>query len=102
MHGVVRDPVASLSTLNPLHKPNTYIDMLPPVVLRLERKLLFKLVGGEGDGGVVETVLIPVVREAGQKPRITICVSSQASAHAEGPKMLSWGGVARQVHTQRG
>jgi 23S rRNA (adenine2503-C2)-methyltransferase len=25
----------------------------------------------------VETVLIPVVREQGKKPRITVCVSSQ-------------------------
>ena len=25
----------------------------------------------------VETVLIPIVREQGQKPRITLCVSSQ-------------------------
>ena len=30
-----------------------------------------------GAGGQVETVLIPVVRESGGKPRITVCVSSQ-------------------------
>jgi hypothetical protein len=41
------------------------------------RKLVFKLTCGEGAGGTVETVLIPVVREQGKKPRITVCVSSQ-------------------------
>lgn len=38
------------------------------------RKLIFAL---EGTSGQVETVLIPVIREQGQKERITICVSSQ-------------------------
>lgn len=32
---------------------------------------------GEGKGSTVEAVLIPIVREAGSKPRITLCVSSQ-------------------------
>ncbi|KAI8463563.1 MAG: hypothetical protein J3K34DRAFT_372547 [Monoraphidium minutum] len=41
------------------------------------RKLVFELTEGEGKGGSVEAVLIPVVREAGSKPRITLCVSSQ-------------------------
>ncbi|KAG1668029.1 hypothetical protein FOA52_006562 [Chlamydomonas sp. UWO 241] len=41
------------------------------------RKLAFKLTQGAATGGTVETVLIPVVREAGQRNRITICVSSQ-------------------------
>jgi adenine C2-methylase RlmN of 23S rRNA A2503 and tRNA A37 len=41
------------------------------------RKLVFKLTEGEAAGGIVETVLIPVVREAGLRNRITICVSSQ-------------------------
>ncbi|GBF92101.1 dual-specificity RNA methyltransferase [Raphidocelis subcapitata] len=40
------------------------------------RKLVFRLTEGEGKGGI-EAVLIPVVREAGSKPRITLCVSSQ-------------------------
>ena len=31
-------------------------------------------------GGMVETVLIPVVRESGQRNRITLCVSSQVCA----------------------
>jgi adenine C2-methylase RlmN of 23S rRNA A2503 and tRNA A37 len=41
------------------------------------RKLVFRLTCGEGAGGSVETVLIPVVREQGKKPRVTVCVSSQ-------------------------
>lgn len=35
-------------------------------------------------GGSVEAVLIPVVRGAGTKPRITLCVSSQVRARAAG------------------
>lgn len=41
------------------------------------RKMVFKLANGPAAGGQVETVLIPVVREQGSKPRITLCVSSQ-------------------------
>eukprot|EP00877_Chromochloris_zofingiensis_P015210 jgi/Chrzof1/9943/Cz04g21170.t1 len=42
------------------------------------RKMVFKLTEGEGKGGTVETVLIPVVREdTGARPRVTLCVSSQ-------------------------
>lgn len=41
------------------------------------RKLVFKLTAGPGAGGQVETVLIPIVREAGAKARTTLCVSSQ-------------------------
>ena len=44
-------------------------------------KLVFELTRGEGKGGKIETVLIPVVREhesaGGAKERITLCVSSQ-------------------------
>lgn len=40
-------------------------------------KLVFKLRSGPAAGGQVETVLIPIVREQGSKPRITLCVSSQ-------------------------
>ena len=35
---------------------------------------------GEGKGQTIEAVLIPIVREAGGKPRITLCVSSQVLA----------------------
>lgn len=41
------------------------------------RKIIFKLTAGPGVGGQVETVLIPIVREAGTKQRVTLCVSSQ-------------------------
>ncbi|KAL4549249.1 hypothetical protein Ndes2526B_g04280 [Nannochloris sp. 'desiccata'] len=41
------------------------------------RKIIFKLTAGSGAGGQVETVLIPIVREAGTKQRVTLCVSSQ-------------------------
>lgn len=41
------------------------------------RKLVFRLTTGPGAGGQVETVLIPIVREAGTKERVTLCVSSQ-------------------------
>ncbi|GAX81183.1 hypothetical protein CEUSTIGMA_g8616.t1 [Chlamydomonas eustigma] len=41
------------------------------------RKMAFKLTEGPAKGGVIETVLIPVVREAGQRCRITICLSTQ-------------------------
>ncbi|KAF5838552.1 hypothetical protein DUNSADRAFT_2613, partial [Dunaliella salina] len=41
------------------------------------RKLLFKLTGGEAKGSTIETVIIPVVRELGQKSRLTLCVSTQ-------------------------
>lgn len=41
------------------------------------RKLVFKLTTGEGAGGQVEAVLIPVVRQAGLRDRVTLCVSSQ-------------------------
>ncbi|KAJ9526768.1 hypothetical protein QJQ45_017480 [Haematococcus lacustris] len=44
------------------------------------RKMVFRLCGGGAAGrcwGVIETVLIPVVREAGQRQRITLCVSTQ-------------------------
>ena len=41
------------------------------------RKIIFKLTAGSGSGGQVETVLIPIVREAGTKERVTLCVSSQ-------------------------
>ncbi|KAG2489539.1 hypothetical protein HYH03_011990 [Edaphochlamys debaryana] len=41
------------------------------------RKLVFTLTEGEAKGGSVETVLIPVVRQAGLRDRLTICVSSQ-------------------------
>jgi 23S rRNA (adenine2503-C2)-methyltransferase len=41
------------------------------------RKIVFKLTAGSGAGGQVETVLIPIVREAGTKQRVTLCVSSQ-------------------------
>ena len=34
---------------------------------------------GSGKGSVTESVLIPVMREGGWKPRMTLCVSSQAS-----------------------
>lgn len=40
-------------------------------------KLVFLLTSGQGKGGKIETVLIPVVREQGSKERITLCVSSQ-------------------------
>jgi hypothetical protein len=36
-----------------------------------------QVVGGEADGGEVETVLIPVVRQQGLRDRLTICLSSQ-------------------------
>ena len=41
------------------------------------RKIVFRLTSGPGVGGQVETVLIPIVREAGAKERVTLCVSSQ-------------------------
>ena len=41
------------------------------------RKLAFKLTSGEAAGRTIETVLIPVIRESGQRHRITVCVSSQ-------------------------
>lgn len=41
------------------------------------RKLVLRLTAGPGAGGEVETVIIPIVREAGSKERITLCVSSQ-------------------------
>jgi hypothetical protein len=41
------------------------------------RKLVFRLTSGPGAGGQVETVVIPIVREAGTKRRVTLCVSSQ-------------------------
>jgi hypothetical protein len=56
------------------------------------RKLVFRLTCGEGAGGSVETVLIPVVREQGKKPRVTVCVSSQVGG-AWGP-----GGWAGRGH----
>lgn len=39
--------------------------------------LMHASAGGEAAGGIVETVLIPVVREQGQRARITLCVSTQ-------------------------
>ena len=33
---------------------------------------------GKAQGSTVESVLIPVMREGGWKPRMTLCVSSQA------------------------
>ena len=41
------------------------------------RKLVFKLTAGPAAGAAVETVLIPVVRRGGARPRVTVCVSSQ-------------------------
>lgn len=41
------------------------------------RKLAFELTQGAAAGGIIETVLIPVVRAAGLRDRITLCVSSQ-------------------------
>lgn len=41
------------------------------------RKIVFRLTAGPGAGGQVETVIIPIVREAGSKARVTLCVSSQ-------------------------
>lgn len=41
------------------------------------RKLIFKLTVGKAAGSEVEAVLIPIVRERGSKPRLTLCVSSQ-------------------------
>ncbi|KAI7844767.1 hypothetical protein COHA_001649 [Chlorella ohadii] len=41
------------------------------------RKMVFKVAHGPAAGGQVETVLIPISREAGAKARITLCVSSQ-------------------------
>ncbi|KXZ47632.1 hypothetical protein GPECTOR_34g791 [Gonium pectorale] len=41
------------------------------------RKLVFGLTGGPAAGGSIEAVLIPVVRRAGLRDRLTICVSSQ-------------------------
>ncbi len=41
------------------------------------RKLVFTLTAGPAVGAAVETVLIPVVRRGGARPRLTICVSSQ-------------------------
>lgn len=41
------------------------------------RKLVFKVSSGPAQGGKIETVLIPIVREQGSKERITLCVSSQ-------------------------
>ena len=41
------------------------------------RKLVFMLTTGPAVGAAVETVLIPVVRRGGARPRLTICVSSQ-------------------------
>ncbi|CAG9466975.1 unnamed protein product [Pedinophyceae sp. YPF-701] len=40
-------------------------------------KLVFAIPDGPAAGGRVETVLIPVTREAGKKRRVTLCVSSQ-------------------------
>ena len=41
------------------------------------RKLVFTLTAGPAAGAAVETVLIPVVRRGGSRPRVTVCVSSQ-------------------------
>ena len=41
------------------------------------RKLVFRVHSGPAEGGKIETVLIPIVREQGRKDRITLCVSSQ-------------------------
>ena len=41
------------------------------------RKLVFSLTAGPAAGASVETVLIPVVRRGGSRPRVTVCVSSQ-------------------------
>lgn len=54
---------------------------LEPITMRTAsdgtRKIVFCLTAGPAKGGQVETVLIPIVREAGSKERITLCVSSQ-------------------------
>lgn len=41
------------------------------------RKLVFRLISGPAPGATVETVLIPIVRRGGERPRMTVCVSSQ-------------------------
>jgi 23S rRNA (adenine2503-C2)-methyltransferase len=41
------------------------------------RKLLFTLADGSPSDGLVETVMIPIVRRQGDRQRITVCVSSQ-------------------------
>ena len=41
------------------------------------QKLVFRCTSGEAKGSLVETVLIPMVKGREQKPRLTICVSSQ-------------------------
>ena len=41
------------------------------------RKLVFRLISGPAVGATVETVLIPIVRRGGERPRLTVCVSSQ-------------------------
>jgi 23S rRNA (adenine2503-C2)-methyltransferase len=42
------------------------------------RKMVFRLTAGPAAGATVETVVIPITREAGAKARVTLCVSSQA------------------------
>lgn len=42
------------------------------------RKLVFAVTAGPAAGRRVDAVLIPVVRRAGARPRLTLCVSSQA------------------------
>ena len=41
------------------------------------RKLIFRLISGAALGATVETVIIPIVRRGGERPRVTVCVSSQ-------------------------
>lgn len=42
------------------------------------RKLVFDVTAGPAAGHAVDAVLIPVVRRAGARPRLTLCISSQA------------------------
>ncbi len=42
------------------------------------RKLVFNVTAGPAAGRAVDAVLIPVVRRAGARPRLTLCLSSQA------------------------
>eukprot|EP00775_Hariotina_reticulata_P001248 gene1248-1588_t len=41
------------------------------------KKLVFKLTEGEGRGGSVEAVLIPMLHRKGSRKHVTLCVSSQ-------------------------
>jgi 23S rRNA (adenine2503-C2)-methyltransferase len=42
------------------------------------RKLVFRVTAGPAAGRGVDAVLIPVLRRAGARPRLTLCLSSQA------------------------